>query len=209
MSTEEELQAEAKKAEEEKAAEKKHGDWFNSLTKEAQDEITKLRTENAAHRTSQKGADEELEDLRKKNEEYEAEKKKQAEEQGKFKELHETAQKELEAVKPVKKRMKELEASFAAELAIEMKTLPEELASIVNDANVPVEKKLDMARKLKGAKTPPKDSPGNERPGAGNATEAEGKLLEEIKNEKDMEKKAAKLTDLKKKNPALYAKYGG
>lgn len=210
--TEEELQAEAKKAEEtaaaEKvAAEKKHTEWFKNLPEDAQKEISKLRTENASHRTSRKDVDSELEDLRKKNEEYEAERVKAAEEQGKFKELHEASRKELEAMKPVKARIKELETHLKAELALELKTLSAEMVDVVKSANVSIEKQIDMARKLKGVNGSTQNSPAAER--GGHQSVANDKLLEDIRSEKDKTKKAKMLMDLKEKSPELYAKYRG
>lgn len=172
---------------------------MDGLPESWQKTIRELRRENASHRTAKNAVAAELAETQKKAEKYDTMLKEQAEAQGKYKELYETATKELEALKPVSERVKAFEEHFQTQLETELKAMNEIQKNLIIESGLSIEKKLEYAQKLKGAK--PVDSPASGKPS--NAQLSPDAVLEAYQKA-DAKGKAEILFDIEKRNPTLY-----
>lgn len=177
---------------------------FSSLPEETQKEIKNLREENAKRRVGNKEEKDELIRLRELETNVKEQKEKKLEEEGKIKELLEIKDKELEALKPIKDLNIKYEETFKKQLEEELKGLSDNMVAMVNGAGQNYAEKLAYAKTVKSEMSVSKNSPGFEAPGT-SYTGGDHKIaINEIRNEKDMIKKAEMLFQLKNKNKQIY-----
>lgn len=134
-----------------------HGDWFNSLPKEAQDEILALRKEAKANR--QKASAAELAA-------QQAEETRLADEK-KWQQLAEKRAADLEALKPIKEQYEALQEAAKASNEKRIKQLPENVRSLVPTDYDPLKLRdwLDNAAPLLTQPRAPNLNPGTQGDG--------------------------------------------
>lgn len=181
-----------------------HGEWFNSLPKEAQEEIVKLRNESAKFRTRSNENTEKLQKLEEMEKNFKEEKEKKMQEEGKLKELLGEKNKEIETLKPEAEKSKGYAEFFTEMLDNELKGLDEKYIKLIQSANVDIKEKYEMAKQFRIDINKRGESPASNPPG-GEFTMNES-LVDQYKKEKDINKKMDMLTEAEKRDPALYQK---
>lgn len=176
-------------------------DKTDDLPEGWQREVKRLREENASRRVALKALEDkasadaaELERLRKAEEARTAE-------QGDFRKLYEEAKPRLDVAAKLEAEVKGYQSYFQSQLDAVLDGLDDGLKTLVQSSNLPIQERLEMARKLKGP-SGEATSPASVRPGGG--LKPEGDLVKRMSEARTAGDKARILTEAKLNHPKLY-----
>ena len=169
--------------------------------KRAEEEIKKLRNENAQKINN--GAKDEFNRLKELEQTYRQEQEAKLKEEGRYKELLEAQTEKINNLTAYEEKVQKYETYFETQLEEAKKGLSEGLIEVVNNSTGSPADKLNLVSKLKAEMGQVSNSPGSDRPAGGATAGDVSSLVDQIKNEPDMKKKAGMIFEMKRRSDPI------
>jgi len=169
--------------------------------KRAEEEIKKLRNENAQKINN--GAKDEFNRLKELEQTYRQEQEAKLKEEGRYKELLEAQTEKINSLTAYEEKVQKYETYFETQLEEAKKGLSEGLIEVVNNSTGSPADKLNLVSKLKAEMGQVSNSPGSDRPAGGATAGDVSSLVDQIKNEPDMKKKAGMIFEMKRRSDPI------
>lgn len=169
--------------------------------KRAEEEIKKLRNENAQKINN--GTRDDYKRLQELEQTYKQEQEAKLKEEGRYKELLEQQTEKINNLTAYEEKVKKYESYFETQLEDAKKGLSEGLIEVVNNSTGSPADKLALVSKLKSEMGQVTNSPGSDRPAGGATAGDVSTLVNQIKNEPDMRKRAGMIFEMKSRSDSI------